>query len=128
MKTTFLDLLTQLNNEGKIIPLSTEQRLKLIEMLLHKKLKQFDFSLVIGQDFEFLEFSKEREFSAKWEVVYARMWTSLADKCPGLLHIKELRPVHPLSPSRRTKLDEKIFKFSNLLSLDTNCYVDSGSS
>jgi len=126
MKSSFLEFLTKLNNNCKRIPLTTEQRLKLIEMLLHETLQKFDFCLLIGQDFEFTDFSQEREFFAKWEAVYARLWTSLAAKCPNLLHIRERWPVHPLSPSRRSKLDEKIFKFSKLISLDTNCSVDSG--
>jgi len=129
VKTSFLEHLTQLNNDGKLIPLSTEQRLELIEMLLHKNLKVFDFSLLIGQDFEFTDFSQEREFLAKWEAVYARMWTSLAAKCPDLLDIRDHWPIHPNRPNPvnlRSKLDKKVFTFSKLISLDSHCYIDSG--
>jgi len=119
VKTSFLELLTQLQSQGKIIPLRVEERVKLINILLHETLKRFDFSVLICRDEEFKEGS--RESVSKWQRIYDQMWTSLAAKCPNLLHIKERRPVMPNESDNKISLDTNVLAFSKLLSLDTIC-------
>jgi len=126
MRTSFLELLTHLNDQGKIIPLHVEQRVKLIEILLNKTLKKFNFSLLICDDDKFNKGSKE--FLSMWRSIYAQMWTSLAAKCPNLVHIKERRPDELNEKNTKSRLDTNVFSFSKLLTLDTDCYFDSGAS
>jgi len=127
VKTSFLDLLTQLKKQGKKTHFWwVEQRVKLIKSLLHKSLKRFDFSILFTQDDEHCGGSTEEFWKNKWRLIFDQMWTDLAAKCPNLQQIKERRPVH--QGCEQIRLDLRVFTFTKLLYLDTDCYADSSTS
>jgi len=120
MKTSFLDFILKLSKQGKTIPLSVEQRVILIKLLLHKSLDHFDFNVVIAPQ-ESHEYFDERSFLT-WNKVFDDLWIELAAKCPNLLTIRERRPVGIIDAT----LNFKVFTFSELLCLDTNCCINAG--
>jgi len=117
VKNSFLELLTLLNDQGKIIPLRVEQRIKLVKMLLHQTLEKFDSSLLICPG---------EEGAVQWEVIYSRLWSDLAATCPDLLHLRERRFSLPSERRNKSRLDTKVFTFTKLITLDTDCFLDSG--
>jgi len=130
LKTEFLDLLTQLSKEGRKIPLSTEQRVQLISFLLNQTVTEFDFKAL--HHFDVSNFDDDlNEGSLYWNGAFESVWTMLAAACPHLKKVTEWRPVLTEFSewdmmSYYNKLSSKVFQFSKLVFLETNCFIYSG--
>jgi len=125
VKTTFLELLMQFEDQQKNNPLSTEQRIELTKVLLNKEVKQFDFSILNcpGEVYE-----TEEDTINFWNRIFDDIWSVLAAKCPKLLEIVDWRSYLPSCVTKiiDPELNGKVFSFKNLRSLKTNCTIDSG--
>jgi len=120
LKNTFLELLLQLAKQEKSIPLNLDQKVQLIKILLNKTVKHFDFEILKIPSF----ILKEEPFLA-WEKSFDDLWTELAEKCPNLLSLREMRPCR-FAGFPENKLNSKVFNFTKLNCLRTNSFIDPG--
>jgi len=127
LKTSLLELLMQLKKQEKHIPLSLGQRAELIKSLLNSTVKQFDFSVLENAAEPFVDQKSKKLLALNREKIFNELWTQLAVKCPNLLKIRDVRPeMMEEMPNKPIKLNDMVFTFSDLLVLETNCTIDSG--
>jgi len=122
MKTAILELLLQLTKQRKNIPLTLDQKVKLVQVLLHDRVKHFDFAvfgLTDPTSTRYRNISNALVF--KYQEIYNEIWSELADKCHNLLEIRSIFP-----GSVAIELNHKAFDFPKLTCLETNCFITEG--
>jgi len=127
LKTSLLELLAKLHKQEKRIPLSLEQRFELVKALLNSKVKEFDFAILENPNDENVNKRARKMIALRREKIFNELWTELAEKCPDLLKIREMRPeMVEKTPPKLFKLNKLVFSFSKLLCLETNCIINPG--
>jgi len=116
-----LELLLELRKLRKNVPLSLDQQVKLIKALLNDRVQRFDFDVLIIPTSHL----RENGIYLRFEEIVDAIWTELAEKCPDLLEISEMRPYIYRGYSD-VELNHKAFTFSKLTCLETNCYITEG--
>jgi len=116
-----LELLLELRKLRKDVPLSLDQQVKLVKALLNDRVQRFDFDVLIIPT----PHLRENGIFLKFEEIFDAIWTKLAEKCPNLLEISEMRPdrYHGYSD---IELNHKVLNFSKLTCLETNCFITEG--
>jgi len=113
----------QMNELKKNIPLNLDQKLQLVHVLLNSTVKKFDFGVLgLARESMKQQYELSKDTIVKWNKIFDDLWKELAAKCPNLLQVTEIRP-HPL---RTRSLNNSVFTFSKLISLETSCTINSG--
>jgi len=104
--------------------LSRDERLALIKLLLNPEVKKFNFE-VLDAPIVYLDSSDSTNL-LMWGEYFDVVWTELAAKCPNLTFVREMRPNDYWYICDNTILSTKVFTFSQLTCLETNCTINAG--
>jgi len=122
VKSSFLDYLTLISKQGKILPLSVEQRMRLVKSLINNRLKAFDFD-VLGPPTDFdPEDEESKDLVYEWDEIFDDVWAHLSAECPNLEVVREMRPQLEFFSA----VTKHIINFKNLTSFETSCIIETG--
>jgi len=124
VKALFLEFLLQQTKLRKDLPLSQDERLAFVKLLLNPKVTRFDFD-VLGSPSELPDPDGLTDDDYLWDDCFDDMWTELAAKCPDLTFVREMRP-RSIWSDNDTPLNAKVFTFSQLTCLETSCTITTG--
>jgi len=116
-----MEYLTLVSTQGKILPLSVEQRVSLVKSLLNSELKKFDFEVTGIDQWLYAKVDPVLDADVQyWDDIYDDLWVLLSAQCPNLDYIQEIKLKED---SRLTSL---ISNFKSLTCLETTSIIDTG--
>jgi hypothetical protein len=124
VKALILEYLRLLSGQGKIIPLTRQERVELVKDLLGPCSLHFDFA-ILGSP-KTIE-DTDMDQVDRWDKIFDDILYELSEKCPRLRSLREMRPVvEQPELKHQPGFNTKICRLKKLVVLETNCYIDSG--